>query len=111
MANSLFVKGNSFSLINEGLVGFETALVLLDENDKEVQATWDIGVSGDTIPLIGITQYGRVTGMYSVEEAELEITITATPLGGTADDAVDGTTTVGQLAEAGIGDFPAMEVG
>lgn len=82
MSYVIKVEGNANAAITSTLIGFECALGLYDDDGKKVQATFDLSVDGDYIPLIGITQYGRITGLYGFEnDLEIGVTITASVIG------------------------------
>lgn len=87
MSYVIKVEGNANAAITSTLIGFECALGLYDDDGKKVQATFSLDIDGDYIPLIGITQYGRVTGLYGFEsDLELSVTITASVIGSDEED-------------------------
>ena len=80
MANSIVLKAKSISTLDE-YVAFSVALALNNGN-MDIPATFSITSAEDPLPMIGITEYGKLVGLYSTEDVP-SITIKATGPDGT----------------------------
>lgn len=98
MPNTIIVKAKAVNNLGED-TAFSAALALTD-GTKEIAAKFSLTVSGSTIPMVGITQYGKLAGLVSDDTTAL--TVTATPLDGSA--ATSASTTVAAILAADIGD-------
>ena len=94
---SIILKAKSVSNLGDDLA-FSAALAL-DDGSKEIPATFAIDTDDSTLPMIGITQYGKLVGLPSSESTPF--TVTATPLDGS--EATIVYTNVVDVIEADIG--------
>ena len=99
MANSLICTDSVIAetSYDSGVMRFEKALSLVDDYGVAIPAVFSIDTDEESIPMVGITMYGRVTGQYDSEvDSSKEVTITATPLD-TDVDPVEADTTLADL--------------
>lgn len=75
MANSIVLKAKSISKLDE-YVAFSAALAL-NNGTMDIPATFSITSAEDPMPMIGITEYGKLVGLYSTADVP-SITIKAT---------------------------------
>ena len=80
MANSIVLKAKAVSTLDE-YVAFSVALAL-NNGTMDIPATFSITSAEDPLPMIGITEYGKLVGLFSAENAPT-ITIKATGPDGT----------------------------
>jgi len=72
------------------------AFKLVDGNLKEIPARFSLTSSEEELPMAAITEYGLLIALFAAGESNKSVTITATPLDGSA--AVSKTKTLGALA-------------
>lgn len=75
MANSIVLKAKAISKLDEH-VAFSVALAL-NNGTMDIPATFSITSEGANLPMVGITEYGKLVGLYSANDAP-SITIKAT---------------------------------
>lgn len=75
MANSIVLKAKAVSTLDEH-VAFSVALAL-NNGTMDIPATFSITSAEDPLPMIGITEYGKLVGLYSAKDVP-SITIKAT---------------------------------
>lgn len=98
MPNSIILKAKAVSELDE-YSAFSVALALND-GTKDIAATFSIDSEAVTLPMIGVTEYGKLVGL--VTDDSTAFTVTATPLDGSA--ATEADTTVADVIGADIGD-------
>lgn len=98
MPNTIIVKAKAVNNLGTD-VAFSAALALND-GTKDIAAKFSLTVSGSTIPMVGITQYGKLAGL--VADDTTAFSVTATPLDGSS--ATTASTTVAAILAADIGD-------
>ena len=109
MAKAITVKEIALCNITPDIIGFEIGLAL-EDSGVVTPATYEIDMtSGTTIAMVGITQYGRVTGQYTEATKTLSVDITATPLGDDGTNKVVGTATLAELIALTVGDTITSE--
>lgn len=75
MANSIVLKAKAVSTLDE-YVAFSVALAL-NNGTMDIPATFSITSEETSLPMVGITEYGKLVGLYSAEHVP-SITIKAT---------------------------------
>ena len=75
MANAIVLKAKSISKLDE-YVAFSAALALYN-GTKDIPATFSITTEEATLPMVGVTEYGKLVGLYSTANVP-SITIKAT---------------------------------
>lgn len=104
MAKAIVLKGKAVSEITSTLTGAEFSVELQDSG-VPVQATYSIKLhSSGTIPMVGITSYGRITAMFSSSDLSTSLDVMATPLGDDGTHKTTVATTLTDLLAADIGD-------
>lgn len=91
-----YVIDDSGATINGGA---SFAFELVDGTTK-IPARFSIDSSASELPMAGITEYGMLLAALALTDASKSVTITATPLDGSA--AVSATKTFGELIEATV---------
>lgn len=97
MANSIILKSKAVTEVG-GYIAFSVGLALSD-GSKEIPAKFSLDTDETTLPMIGITEYGKLVGLVSSDSEHL--TVTATPIGSSVGTEVD--STVANTIEAEIG--------
>lgn len=104
MAKAIVLKGKAVAEITSTLTGAEFSVELQDSG-VPVQATYSINLtSSGTKPMVGITSYGRITGVFGSSDLSTGLTVTAVPLGDDGTHATTAATTLTALLAADIGD-------
>lgn len=80
MAN-IWIVGRSQSKNADGSVGLSIALELRD-GEVKIPARFSIDTSDEALPIVGITEYGKLVTIIGEGDATRTINITATPLDG-----------------------------
>ena len=81
MANSIVLKAKAISTLDE-YVAFSVALALND-GTKDIPATFSITTEEATLPMVGVTEYGKMVGFVSASaESATPITVNATDRSG-----------------------------
>lgn len=85
MANSIILKSKAVTEVG-GYIAFSVGLALSD-GAKEIPAKFSLDTVETTLPMIGITEYGKLVGLVSSDSEPFSVS--ATPLAGGAATGVD----------------------
>lgn len=97
MANSIILKSKAVTEVG-GYIAFSVGLALND-GSKDIPAKFSLNTVETTLPMIGISEYGKLVGLVSSDSEPF--TVTATPLAGGA--ATEAYSTVADTIEAEVG--------
>ena len=97
MANSIILKSKAVTKV-DSYTAFSVGLALSD-GTKEIPAKFSLDTDETTLPMIGITEYGKLVGLVSSDSEPF--TVSATPLAGGVATEVD--STVSATINASIG--------
>lgn len=98
MANSVILKSKAVTEVG-GYIAFSVGLALSD-GSKEIPAKFSLDTDETTLPMIGITEYGKLVGLVSSDSEPF--TVTATALNGTTTEEVESNVAI--LLAADVGD-------
>ena len=97
MANSIILKSKAVTEVG-GYLAFSVGLALSD-GSKEIPAKFSLDTDETTLPMIGISVYGKLVGLVSSDSEPF--TVSATPLAGGA--ATEVNSSVSATVNASIG--------
>ena len=103
MANSIILTSKAVTEVG-GYIAFSVGLALID-GTKEIPAKFSLDTDETTLPMIGISDYGKLVGLVSSDSEPF--TVSATPLAGGA--ATEVASSVADTIEAEVGASIASE--
>lgn len=89
MANSIILKSKAVTEVGTD-IAFSVGLAMSD-GTNEIAAKFSIDTDETTLPMIGITEYGKLVGLVASSSTSTPFSVTATPLDGSSALEVDST--------------------